>query len=201
MFAVLIVAGQEGSNAPLRVYGRLPEAQSKRMELPPLPPREVFDVRFESGRLAAELSNRPVVQTQAAAQPLRLRLKGLKELVLKAETNQGSEVLTTGAETALRGAEIQLSLATSKAEYKLGRPSPHPIRREGTVNYSLEKSGRVTIRIYDVLGRKVQTLVDGRKDAGFHKTTLRAESLASGRYILRMQSGSFEENRAVTVVR
>jgi hypothetical protein len=201
MFAVLIVAGQEGSSAPLRVYERLPEAQSKRMELPPLPPREVFDVRFESDRLAAELSNRPVVQTQAAAQPLQLRLKGPKELVLKAETDQGSEILTTGAETALRGAKVQLSPATSKAEYKLGRPSPHPIRREGTVNYSLEKSGRVTIRIYDVLGRKVQTLVDGRKDAGFHKTTLRAESLASGRYILRMQSGSFEENRAVTVVR
>jgi hypothetical protein len=64
------------------------------------------------------------------------------------------------------------------------------------------ESGPVTVSLYDVLGRRVKTLHQGRVAANQPETfTVNAASLAAGTYFLRVQGESFTETKRVTVAR
>jgi 5-hydroxyisourate hydrolase-like protein (transthyretin family) len=58
----------------------------------------------------------------------------------------------------------------------------------------------VQIRLYDILGRRVET-VKASAEPGRHKHTLEVDDLASGVYFLRLQSGETAETRKVTIIR
>ncbi len=84
---------------------------------------------------------------------------------------------------------------------------PNPFGQETTIAYSLESEREVTIEIYDVLGRRVQTLVRGkRQEAGLHRVRWRVgrrsgASAGSGVYFYRIEAGSFTETRKMVLVR
>ena len=62
---------------------------------------------------------------------------------------------------------------------------PNPCNPRTTIEYDLETDGRATLRLYDMLGREVRTLVDADQNAGHHRESLDGSSLSSGLYILR----------------
>jgi alpha-glucosidase (family GH31 glycosyl hydrolase) len=70
----------------------------------------------------------------------------------------------------------------------LGPPSPNPVRSSATLYYSLSTRSRVTLRVYDALGRRVATVVDGVRDEGPHRVRLAPgpRGLASGLYVYRI---------------
>lgn len=60
----------------------------------------------------------------------------------------------------------------------------------------------VTLKIYDVTGREVATLINGeRRAAGVYQLTYDASNLASGTYLYRLQAGSFVETKKMTLVK
>ena len=75
--------------------------------------------------------------------------------------------------------------------YELSQNYPNPFNPTTSINYRIAKSGQVTLKIYDVLGREVAMLVNGVQDAGAHTIQLNAARLASGMYIYKIESGSF----------
>ncbi len=75
--------------------------------------------------------------------------------------------------------------------YELSQNYPNPFNPTTTINYRIAKSGQVTLKVYDVLGREVAMLVNGVQDAGPHAIQLNATRLASGMYIYKIESGSF----------
>ncbi len=78
---------------------------------------------------------------------------------------------------------------------------PNPVREQGTLEYALPESGEVQLRVYDVLGREVATLVKGRKEAGRHVVRLETEGLSSGVYFGRLEAGEQRRTQKITVVR
>ena len=72
---------------------------------------------------------------------------------------------------------------------------PNPFNPETTIGYYLEKSTIVALKIYDISGREIETLVDGFHYAGEHIITWYAEKFTSGIYICRLQAGAFSESR------
>ena len=87
-------------------------------------------------------------------------------------------------------------------EVKLRPNYPNPFRRTTTIEYSLPSAQDVRLVIYDVLGRRVETIVDGRKEAGFH--TLQwdgGRSLASGMYFARLVAGSTTKTERLVIIR
>jgi len=70
-----------------------------------------------------------------------------------------------------------------------------------TIPFRLERPGRVALRVYDVLGRRVATLADEAYPAGPHKITWSPESLPSGVYAVRLTGPSFSLTRRVVLVR
>lgn len=83
---------------------------------------------------------------------------------------------------------------------------PNPFNPETTISYSIPVAGVVTVDIYNLLGQKVRTLVDGHKEAGKHSvvwngTNKNKESLSSGIYFYRMKSGKFSSTKKMILMK
>jgi len=88
------------------------------------------------------------------------------------------------------------------SEVRLLPNYPNPFSRQTTVEYALPEAQTVRLTVYDVLGRRVATLADGRKEGGFHRLQWAAgQELSSGAYFLRLRAGGQSKTRRLTVVR
>ena len=92
----------------------------------------------------------------------------------------------------------KLLVIATPDKFRLSQNFPNPFNPVTTISYDLPKSGFVTLKVYDMLGREVKTLVNEMKTAGFHKAQFTAEELASGAYFYRLSvSGEAGEFTAV----
>ena len=71
-------------------------------------------------------------------------------------------------------------------QYLLSQNYPNPFNPTTVISFSLPQAGHVTLKVYDILGREVATLVDGYMSAGVHDTKFSALFL-SGMYVYRLQ--------------
>ena len=79
---------------------------------------------------------------------------------------------------------------------------PNPFNPRTKIVYSLPREGRVTLRVYDVQGRLVSTLVNGRKPAGDHTLEFNGDKLSSGVYLMRLQTPDGAElNQRITLLK
>jgi hypothetical protein len=89
---------------------------------------------------------------------------------------------------------------------QLAGKRPNPFRGQTTVEFALPEQSRVTVSVYDMMGRKVATLVDGVRSAGPHSVSWNGQSddsqdLASGVYLMRMQTDGQSFTQRITIVR
>ena len=90
--------------------------------------------------------------------------------------------------------------------YKLHHGYPNPFNPHCTIQYDLPVAQRVVLKVYDVTGACVRTLVDGWKERGIHKEmwdgkSSGGEALASGIYFYRIVAGKFVAARKVVLLR
>jgi hypothetical protein len=78
---------------------------------------------------------------------------------------------------------------------------PNPFRSETAIRFALPQAARVQVRLYDVSGRLVRTLVDAQLPAGDHSAMVRADGLHPGVYWARLQAGSVAATRRVVLMR
>ncbi|NIS17908.1 MAG: T9SS type A sorting domain-containing protein, partial [candidate division Zixibacteria bacterium] len=69
------------------------------------------------------------------------------------------------------------------------------------ISFSLPESGKVSLRVYNVLGQEVRTLVDEYLDAGVHTIQFDASNLSSGMYFYRLNTESFTESKKMMLVK
>jgi phosphatidylserine/phosphatidylglycerophosphate/cardiolipin synthase-like enzyme len=85
--------------------------------------------------------------------------------------------------------------------HRLFQNFPNPFNPETTVRFSVAYSSRVVLRVYDLLGREVETLVHRTLSAGTYEVRFNGSALASGVYIVRMTLGPFVDQRKMVLVR
>jgi hypothetical protein len=86
-------------------------------------------------------------------------------------------------------------------DYILYQNYPNPFNPSTVIRFSIPKAGLTTLKIYDILGREVKTLITEELVAGIHEVELNAFSLPSGVYFCRLQSGSFSETKKMILLR
>jgi hypothetical protein len=85
--------------------------------------------------------------------------------------------------------------------FSLAQNFPNPFNPTTTIQFSLPQAGDVTLKIYNLLGEEVKTLVNEYKELGNHSVQFNANSLASGIYFYRIQAGSFVETKKMILLK
>jgi len=174
----------------------------KNYELPPAPFADMFDVRFGSGRYAENLSTgSQSIEMQGMEYPIKvraentnIRLKNGKEL---------NAILNSGEELIIMDKMINKLFVSEDfipGEYSLGQNYPNPFNPSTSIKYQVSSSSQVTLKVYDVLGNEVATLVNEYRDAGSYEVDFQStdgsRQLASGVYFYQLQAVYSESGSA-----
>ena len=91
--------------------------------------------------------------------------------------------------------------ADTPARFSLSQNFPNPFNPATVIPYQIALTGHVTLKVYDLLGRVVRTLVNERQNAGSHAVTFDATSLPSGAYFYRLESGTYMEVKKLILLK
>ncbi len=86
-------------------------------------------------------------------------------------------------------------------DFNLSQNYPNPFNPTTNISYSIAHSAFVMLKIYDVLGKEVASLVNEEKSPGTHTINFNAQNLSSGVYYYRIKAGSFSETRKMILLR
>lgn len=81
------------------------------------------------------------------------------------------------------------------AVFSLDQNYPNPFNPSTVIRFGLPQATEVTLEVYDIVGRKIATLVEGEQRAGYHEIPFQDQNLASGVYVYRMKAGEFSATR------
>ncbi len=83
----------------------------------------------------------------------------------------------------------------------LNQNYPNPFNPSTTISYSLPSSGFASIKVYDILGKEITTLVNDNKTVGNYTVNFNKGSLASGVYFYRLSAGDFHQTKKMIVLK
>jgi hypothetical protein len=186
----------------------IPDRISECLELPPPPPSGIFDARFSSSRIVetySEVLGQPggfPIEISSARYPVAIRFHAsgaasrrvvVSCLVENRETARFT--LEEGEPLLIRDPGIRKVLLRIGDDellptaYGLHQNYPNPFNPLTTIKYDLPEPATVKLRLYNMLGQEVRTIIDENQPAGFRWVDLDATGLASGVYFYRIITG------------
>lgn len=126
---------------------------------------------------------------------------GTYEAVIDIDTNDPMNPTLTVPVTVIVGTGVANEAGVVPTEFSLDSSAPNPSVGQTSLRYAVPETSDVLIEVYDLMGRRVATLVDGEQTAGRKTVEWNAGSLAGGVYVYRMTAGSFASTMKMVVVR
>jgi hypothetical protein len=96
------------------------------------------------------------------------------------------------------GIDDQVALPAS---YELEQNYPNPFNPVTTIRFAVPHRAQVRLRLYDIRGRLLRSLLDDELSPGYHEFTLRADDLASGVYFCRLEGQGFSATRQLVLLK
>ena len=186
------------------------EVNLDQYELPPAPMEGMYDFRFSSGRIAEDISSSmQTIEMQGVVYPITVRAEGMDMRLMDESGKTVNVNLKSGENVVINDATISKLKVSSEllpTKFSLEQNYPNPFNPSTVIRYQLPESGDVILKVYDILGNEITTLVNEFKIAGsyeveFNVGTSRDLSLASGIYFYRLEAGSFIETKKMLMLK
>ncbi len=204
------------------VYGSDETINFDSYALPPIPPGGIFDVRWNSNNLVDNIDIKPgYIKISSAEYPITLKIIGgnanvtdiVGGIIINTTANDGQSLVINnpGIES------LQIKLINYPIRFSLSQNYPNPFNPSTNISYSIpalptgqagfqnpSQGGTfVTLKLYDILGKEVATLVNEEKTAGNYNVEFNAEkySLPSGIYFYRLQAESFVGTKKLVLIK
>ncbi|HPI36884.1 MAG TPA: T9SS type A sorting domain-containing protein [Ignavibacteriaceae bacterium] len=134
---------------------------------------------------------------------------GNREVYLRLATNNNGNVSRSltivGADASLiakrHTKKVGFNGIAAVTDYALSQNYPNPFNPVTTINYQIPKDGFVSLKVYDILGKEIATLVNSDKAQGKYTVEFDGSRFASGMYIYKLQSGDFVETRKMMLLK
>ncbi len=107
----------------------------------------------------------------------------------------------TGVQPVQISTGVSNNVYTLPAKYSVFQNYPNPFNPSTTISYQLPTQSHVTLKVFDVLGREVATLVNGEQTAGYKSVTWDAADIPTGMYFYRLQAGKYIETKKLLLLR
>ena len=147
-------------------------------------------------------------------EPINLKLTGLGEdyyvMVSVEDSGKGGGVALEGYlangevinyQITLEPLSVDQTKSLTPENFELAQNYPNPFNPTTKISWQLPVGSWLTLKIYDVLGNEIATLVDEDKDAGRYEINFDASGLASGIYLYRIQAGNFNQTKKMILLR
>jgi len=142
--------------------------------------RRVYDINADGG---SEFKARLALRYDQSEVPDGIQEDSLKLLRLKGTV------------------EVKEQLQELPKQFSLGQNYPNPFNPITTIRYELPRASFVTLRVYNLIGQEVATLVNEKKDVGRYDVAFSANKLTSGVYFYRLQSGDFIDIKKLILIK
>ncbi len=193
------------------------EIDLDQFSLPPLPPDDMIDVRFPSGRFVELLSDdnfenvRIPISIRGNNIDLQLswNIKQTSERSFILVEWEGDRIISkqamnqTGSRLIKPNGKNEFTIESEELpkQFALHQNYPNPFNPQTRIDYSLPEATYVKLVIYDLIGREVIKVVDEYQEAGYKSVTFDASGLTSGVYYYRLQAGTFTDVKKMILVR
>jgi len=107
----------------------------------------------------------------------------------------------TGASSASPVTGLGINNEGIPSDFALMQNYPNPFNPSTVIAYELPKSGKVSIKVFNMLGQQIDLLVDGFQSAGYHEVTFDTKSIPSGIYFYQMTVGSFIQTKKMVFMK
>ncbi|WP_337865325.1 reprolysin-like metallopeptidase [Ignavibacterium sp.] len=187
-------------------------------ELPPVPLSEMFDARFASGRFVENISTEQTILIQGVEYPVTIRFDDDRFGLFDENKNQlkkSDDKVYSISDPEIK--KLHLVRNTSPREFVLEQNYPNPFNPSTKICFVIPDEVRnlkdfssqvprndnafVTLKVYDILGNEVATLVNEEKPAGEYEVEFNGSSLSSGIYFYKLSAGSFTSVRKMILLR
>lgn len=207
----IIMTDATGVNYTL--YAVKGEVDLSQYELPPAPMEGMYDFRFSSGRIAEEIDKSvQIIEMSGVIYPLIVRVEGMDIRLLDESGKTINANLKSGEEVVISDSRIEKLMVAGESmpsKYSLEQNYPNPFNPSTTIRYSIpnvissetNQSQLVTLKVFDILGNEVVTLVNEEKPAGTYEVKFNAAELSSGIYFYALLTGSFVETKKMILLK
>jgi hypothetical protein len=96
---------------------------------------------------------------------------------------------------------VEENLIEAPSSYILSQNYPNPFNPSTTIRYSVPQLSKVVIKVYDILGNEIATLMDEEKSVGTYEITWNAENLPSGVYFYQMRAGDYVNTKKMILLK
>jgi len=118
--------------------------------------------------------------------------------ILEIETQEGYKVSVATVGNEITDVDVTEKIPT---EFSLSQNYPNPFNPSTTIQFSLVEDSRVSLKIYDILGREVADLINENLSSGQHAISFNGSNLPSGNYFLSLVAGKFSEVKKMTLLK
>lgn len=200
----IVITDAQGQHYTL--YAASGSANLKMFNMPPLPPADLFDIRFGSQRFVEDLSNEQTINLTGVVYPVTISVEGVS---LRLQDAVDGTIINTvvkdGSSYQLTNSNVNLLKVGSESvipnEYSLEQNYPNPFNPTTTIKFSLPEVSAVKLTIYNTLGQKVTELVNSTLGAGQHSYNWDASNVASGLYFYELSTNNFSSVKKMMLMK
>lgn len=163
-------------------------------ELPPLPPSGVPDVRFSDGTYISSVNNTILMKDLSYPVTLNINSNEFTFFVNGEKTGNSAILNSPDQIVSVENTELPISFA-------LSQNYPNPFNPVTNINFSIASREKVTITVYDMLGKVVENLVNDIYDSGNYTISFNGSNLGSGIYFYKISAGKFIDVKKMTLLK
>lgn len=134
-----------------------------------------------------------IIVSPPATEPLSLILQDVQSVLADGQGSPANIVIGSPSSVEI--------VAEEQTKEPLSQNFPNPCNPSTSVRYVVPVKGRVTLRVYNILGQEVRTVIDDVVDAGGFEAVFSMEGLPSGVYLYRFSGSGFESVRKMTLLK
>jgi len=165
----------------------------------------MFDIRYSSGRIAEDInSSVKTIDMSGVTYPLTVKAKNIHLQLMYGSEKLINLDLNDGENAVINNPAIEKLMVSGELipdKYLLEQNYPNPFNPNTVISFQLPVSSNVSLKVFDILGNEISTIVNGYQPAGKYEFEFSGANLPSGVYFYTITAGQYSETKKMILMK